>query len=259
MWLLVQLLLLSSSLVLQFVTFSLIVWAIHEYIRVWRRVVHIVSRVTPILRTMQMDELIDEVLRSSEQMDAADTGSASALREGQAVSGYARSDVTTQKHRERLAALAVGGQAKQYLGKALTTDQIDSLNEDEVEKLYVRYEARLGAAMTKTLGQAALQLYSGVVSMFLPIPPENQPALVRDLEADPFVSHALNSAACELYHRYGIFLAPLTTALTTVKYCQFEPQCPVRRTSVDDGDCCAATTDGRGPCSEAASGKSDGN
>ena len=65
-----------------------------------------------------------------------------------------------------------------------------------------------------TLGSAALQLYAGVVSLFLPIPAENQPGLIADLEGDPFVWHALSSATCELYHRYGMFLAPLTTALT---------------------------------------------
>ena len=66
--------------------------------------------------------------------------------------------------------------------------------------------------MTKTLGSAALQLYAGVAAMFLPI--ENQPGLIADLESDPFVRHALSSATCELYHRYSMFLAPLTTALT---------------------------------------------
>ena len=37
-----------------------------------------------------------------------------------------------------------------------------------------------------------------------------------------FVEHALSSAVCEFYHRYGMFLVPLTTAMTTVKHCQFE-------------------------------------
>ena len=60
--------------------------------------------------------------------------------------------------------------------------------------------------------------------MFLPIPPENQFSLLNDLESDPFVEHALSSATCELYHRYGMYLAPLTAMLTTVKHCQFNKQ-----------------------------------
>ena len=59
-----------------------------------------------------------------------------------------------------------------------------------------------------------------------PIPVENQPGRIADLEGDPFVWHALNSATCELYHRYGMFLAPLTPALTTIKHCQFGHRWP---------------------------------
>ena len=62
--------------------------------------------------------------------------------------------------------------------------------------------------------------------MFLPIPAENQPGLIADLKGDPIVGHALSSAICKLYHRYGMFLAPLTTALTTIKHCQFGHRCP---------------------------------
>ena len=87
--------------------------------------------------------------------------------------------------------------------------------------------------MTKTLGSAALQLYAGMVSMFLPIPAENQPRLIADLEGDPFVGHALSSATCELYHRYGMFLAPLTAALTSIKHCQFGHRCPA---VINDGN-----------------------
>ena len=107
-------------------------------------------------------------------------------------------------------------------------EEIDALGDDEVGKIYARYEARLGVCMTKTLGKAALQLYTAVATMFLPIPPENRQPLMEDLESDPFVGHALTSTACELYYRYGKLLAPITAALTTAKYCQFGHQCPRR-------------------------------
>ena len=150
-----------------------------------------------------------------------------------------------QKYRERLASVAagwgegMGGQAGRYgllaLGKALTASHIEELDDSEIERLYARYEARLGAAMTKTLGSAALQLYA-VVSMFLPLPAENQPGIIADLEGDPFVWHALSSATCELYHRYGMFLAPLTAALSTFKHCQYGHRCrPVINDIKDDG------------------------
>ena len=80
-----------------------------------------------------------------------------------------------------------------------TASHIEELDDSEIERLYARYEARLGAAMTKTLWSAALQLYAGVVAMFLPILTENQPGLIADLEGDPFVGHTLSSATSELY------------------------------------------------------------
>ena len=159
-----------------------------------------------------------------------------------------------QKRRERRAAIAAGGQAGQYglvvRRKTFTADQIDALDNTEIEKLYARYEARLGTAMTKTLGSAALQINAGTVAMFLPI--ENQPGLIADLESVPFVGHALSSATCELYHRYGMFLASLTAALTTLKHCQFGHCCPV---GVYDGEA-GESRDGGGASTESSSGKS---
>ena len=143
-----------------------------------------------------------------------------------------------QKHRERLAALVAwggggGGRVRYGLavhGKQLTADHIDAMEDSEIEN--VRPLRRLGAAMTKTLGSAAIQLYAGVASMFLPIPAENKPGLVADLEGDSFVGHALSTATCELYYRYSWCMAPLTAALTILQHCQFGHRCPV---SISDG------------------------
>ena len=192
----------------QLAILAMLTWAAHQYIRVRRRV-NVIAR--------RMDKQIDELLGISKT-------EAEVEKEGS----------VRQQRRERLAALAAGGQARQYgLSNTLTAEQVDQLSDVEVEKLYARYEARLGAAMTKTLGQAALQLYAGLASRFLPIPPENRLALVADLEADPFVEHALSAASCEIYHRYGMFLAPLTAALTTARHCQFGQEEPP---TIDNGD-----------------------
>ena len=183
---------------------------------------------------MDLDEIIDDLLEADSGAVAKHdttsrqyqrragpektTRSVSVRGEADGTSGTA---TTNNHHRERLAALCAGGRARQYLGKALSVDQVDNMEEEEVEKLYGRYEARLGAAMTKTLGAAALQLYTSVASMFLPIPPEEQPELLAELESDPFVEHAVSSATCEMYHRFGMYLAPVTAALTTLRHCRF--------------------------------------
>lgn len=213
----------------QLVVLGILAWGVCEYIRLRHQLWNIKRRIV----TMDLDEIIDDLLDATECGGAVakhDTTSRQHQRRAGpetttrsvSVRGEATDTGTTNNHhRERLAALCAGGRARQYLGKALSVDQVDNMEEGEVEKFYGRYEARLGAAMTKTLGTAALQLYTTVASMFLPIPPEEQPELLAELEADPFVEHAVSSATCEMYHRFGMYLAPVTAALTTLRHCRF--------------------------------------
>ena len=194
-------------------------------------------------RVMDCDKLIDELLSAEEKAPVPKGDAPAAPAEPAALEGP---DI--DRKRERLAALAVGGQARQYLGRSVTAEQVEALPASEVKRLYARYSARLGAAMTKTLGQAAFQLYASAAGAFLPIPPASQLALAEDLEADPFVSHAVSAATCELYHRWGMYLAPVTAALTTARHCQFGAGVKGRDTcdglgeigddrSADSGDC----------------------
>ena len=41
----------------------------------------------------------------------------------------------------------------------------------------------------------------------------NQDALSEDLENNPFLNSALQRATCELYYRFGLFLAPLSIGI----------------------------------------------
>ena len=209
-----------------FVLLSFIAWHVVTACLYFRRVRRLAIAIST--GKMDCDKLIDGLLSAQGTGDEAPS-------EKPVPTTYLQSKEEpdrVQKHREWLASVAAGGQAGRYgllaHGKALTASLIEELDDSEIERLYARYESRLGAAMTKTLGSAALQLYAGVVSQFqfLPIPTENQPGLIADLEGDPFVGHALSSATCELYHRYGMFLAPLTAVLTTIKHCQFGHRCP---------------------------------
>ena len=187
-----------------FVLLFFIVWHVATA-RLYFRQVH---RLTiAITEKMDCDELIDDMLSCSGEKLRNDKGTAGdSLVSPDACSGgtagqqqLLRNDKVTgqkavpdrvQNYRVRLASVAAGGQAGRSgllaHGKTLTASHIEELDDSEIERLYARYKARLGAAMTKTLGSAALQLYAGVVSMFLPIPAENQPGLIADLEGDPF-------------------------------------------------------------------------
>ena len=46
----------------------------------------------------------------------------------------------------------------------------------------------------------------------------NQDALSEDLENDPFLNPALQRFTCELYYRFGLFLAPLSVGIITSRH-----------------------------------------
>ena len=50
----------------------------------------------------------------------------------------------------------------------------------------------------------------------------NQEALSEDLENDPFLNSALQRITCELYYRFGSFLAPLSVGIITSRHYLFE-------------------------------------
>ena len=46
----------------------------------------------------------------------------------------------------------------------------------------------------------------------------NQDALSEGLENDPFLNSALQRFTCELYHRFGSFLSPLSIGIITSRH-----------------------------------------
>ena len=132
-------------------------------------------------------------------------------------------DTTSQEvqdtKRDRLPAIIVGGGSRHYFGRDIQLADLDKMSPQEFDKLYCRYEARLGASMTKTLGNSFINLYVMAVSRYFNV--SNPPKLIEDLEEDPFINHALTSDCCELYYKYGMYLAPFTAMLTTARHIDF--------------------------------------
>ena len=66
--------------------------------------------------------------------------------------------------------------------------------------------------MVKSLGRSIINMYSMGACAVLGI--SDQHALSEDLESnDPFLNSALQRFTCELYHRFGSFLAPLSIGI----------------------------------------------
>jgi len=213
---------------LSLATLLVLLWVAREYIRGKRQIHNLLCKfwesLRPLYNRMQMDDMIDELL-------AEETPAGTSKPEAKHPE---TNNPVVEEQRERLASIVAGGQARKYLGKFLTVEEIESLPGNEVSKLYALYEAQLGSVLTKTLGKLVIELYASTVSLFLPITPDDRHLLMKDLESDPFVNNALNSYACAMYYRFGMFLAPFTAALITVKHCQFGHQCPI--TDIYDGE-----------------------
>ena len=106
--------------------------------------------------------------------------------------------------------------SKLYLGKVYTEEQLAKLNEEEVEKLFNNYEAKLSGQMVKSLGHLIINMYSMGACAMLGI--SNQDALSENLENDPFLNSALQRFTCELYYRFGSFLTPLSVGIITSRH-----------------------------------------
>ena len=119
------------------------------------------------------------------------------------------------KH-QKLLKCVLTGNSKLYLGKVYTEEQLAKLSEEEVEKLFNNYEAKLSGQMVKSLGHSVINMYSMGACSALGI--RNQEALSEDLENDPFLNSAFQRFTCELYYRFGLFLAPLSVGIITSRH-----------------------------------------
>ena len=117
---------------------------------------------------------------------------------------------------QKLLECVLTGNSKLYLGKVYTEEQLKKLSKEEVEKLFNNYEAKLSGQMVKSLGCSIINMYLMGACAALGI--SNQDALSEDLENNPFLNATLQRATCELYYRFGSFLAPLSIGIITSRH-----------------------------------------
>ena len=118
--------------------------------------------------------------------------------------------------RQKLLECVLTGNSKLYLGKVYTEEQINKLSDEEVDKLLSNYEAKLSGQMVKSLGKSIINMYSIEACAALGI--SKQDTLSEDLENDHFLNSLLQRFSCELYYRFGSFLAPLSVGLITSRH-----------------------------------------
>ena len=98
--------------------------------------------------------------------------------------------------RQKLLECILIGNSKLYLGKVYTEDQLAKLSEEEVEKLFNNYEAKLSSQMVKSLGHLIIDMYLMGACAVLGI--NNQEALSEDLENDPFLNSRVSLRLLDL-------------------------------------------------------------
>ena len=148
------------------------------------------------------------------------------------ISGVSYETPQSDSKKQKLLECVLTGNSKIYLGKTYTEEQINKLNPEEVDKLFGNYEAKLSGQMAKSLGKSLIKMYSMGACAALGM--SNQDALCDDLEADPFLNSALQRFTCELYYRFGSFLAPLSVGLITSRHYLFEGN--IRNENGDKGE-----------------------
>ena len=122
----------------------------------------------------------------------------------------------TTEMKDKLITCVLSGKSKTYLGKVYMEDQIRALNEEDTVKLFNNYESKLSGQMVKSLGKSIVGAYSMAACAALGM--DNQKALSKNLEEDPFLDAALQRFTCDLYYRFGSFLAPLSVGLITSRH-----------------------------------------
>ena len=128
----------------------------------------------------------------------------------------------TSKEKEKLILVVASGKSKQFLGKLMTTADIETLSDEDVQKLHARYEAVLLVGLiTKQLKYHMCYAYSRVIQFICPTlncKIEDIGGLTTSLGDGPFIDLALSSYTCKLYHDYGHLLAPIEAAIITSGY-----------------------------------------
>ena len=127
-------------------------------------------------------------------------------------------DNTHTKMKEKLIQVVAGGKSRRYLGKIMTTKEIEQFDEEALRKLYARYKAALGGLITHKLKKHMCYAYSRAVRFICPtlnFEVKYIQSLTSSLSEGPFIDLALSSLTCKLYHEYGHLLAPIEAAIIT--------------------------------------------
>jgi hypothetical protein len=124
--------------------------------------------------------------------------------------------------RRRVAMHVSGGERYSFKGRTVTPQMVDSMNDDEVEELYARVEARIGAENCEALGDTVISGAVAIAALVLPIPPERRPVIEKNLKANPRIRRSLERFCYMLDSTYGDLLTPIIATCIVAKDCDWK-------------------------------------
>ena len=136
--------------------------------------------------------------------------------------------------KDRLLQIVLTGESKKYLDKNYTEEQIEKFNDEKLIKLNEIYEKRLSKQMVKSLGKSVINIYSKMTCSLLKI--NNSDNLSDNIEDDPFLNNALQRFSCDLYYKYGAYIAPLSVFLITARHYYDEHKFNPDDSDLEDSD-----------------------
>ena len=116
--------------------------------------------------------------------------------------------------------LVATGKTKDFLGKQLTFQDLDNLNEKELLKYHRIYQTALAVRVNDTFSKIAIKTYCGLVSWFLPL--DDKENLYSDLRNDYILMNELDKWIGWLSLRMGGLMAVASTSLLTVGHCEIK-------------------------------------
>jgi hypothetical protein len=202
-------------LLLQVVLLGMVGWVVFFCIRV-RAQSMIAQRKFKRVFKMDLKELLDSI------PDDDGPRRAPARAESPQHNAEAQHAAVISMIRRRVAMHVSGGERYSFKGKTVTPQMVDSMNDDEVEELYSRVQARIGAENCEALGDTLVSGAVAVAALVLPILPERQPVIEKNLKANPRVRRSLERFCYMLDSTYGDLLTPIIAACIIAKDCDWK-------------------------------------
>ena len=161
-----------------------------------------------VIKYFQFKKYISYYIKMTQPVDQIDQLLLDAVVASDSATSFQQVQTADNKMKEKIIQVVASGKSKRYLGKVMTTKEIEQLNDEGIQKLYARYKAVLGGLITNKLKPHMCYAYSRAVSFICPtlnFKVEDIAKLTTSLSEGPFIDLALCSLTLSYIMNMVIF------------------------------------------------------